>query len=358
MGAPTDEQTPHPQSRVQGQSRHGGDQWPQDDPGDRRRPRHPPDPGEPVEAAAAGWSQRAVYQGQADQGQGGRAGQGSRAVPADRPAADGAGVAQKKVSAAVMLVNYESWWITTTLNSASAANACCWACLDPRCITGPHRCGNRRCGSWQGSMLSIWKIPAAAAAGWWPIWPEMRSRSAVIGCETSCAAWGYGRSTRNPAQQCPGIHPSVFHAWWISAWSRQWIRCGPLISPTSRCRKAFSTWWRSWISFPGMCSAGSCPTALTRSSVWRLWRWRWKGAASQRSSTPTKDASLHPLSLFPGYMSRRSVSVGQDESVATTTSSSNAFGGQSSTRRCTCVPTAMAGRPRSAWPDSYGGTAM
>jgi len=54
-------------------------------------------------------------------------------------------------------------------------------------------------------------------------------------------------------------------------------------------------------------------------------------AASQRSSSPTKDGSLHPLSLFPGCMTRRSVSVVQDESVATTTSSSNAFGGQSST---------------------------
>ena len=30
------EQAPHPQSRVQGQGRHGGDQWPQDHSGDRR----------------------------------------------------------------------------------------------------------------------------------------------------------------------------------------------------------------------------------------------------------------------------------------------------------------------------------
>jgi len=126
----------------------------------------------------------------------------------------------KKVSAALMPMNYASWSITTIPSSASAAKACCWGCLDPRCTTGPHRCGNRCYGSWQGSMLSIWKIPAAVAAGWWPIWPEMRSRSAVIGCETSCAAWGYGRSTRNPAPQFPGIPPSVFHVWWISAWSR------------------------------------------------------------------------------------------------------------------------------------------
>ena len=57
-----------------------------------------PNPGEQVEAAAARWSQRAVHQGQADQGQGRWAGQGGGAVSADRTAADGAGVAQKNLS--------------------------------------------------------------------------------------------------------------------------------------------------------------------------------------------------------------------------------------------------------------------
>ena len=47
-------------------------------------------------------------------------------------------------------------------------------------------------------MLSTWRNPAAAAAGWWGIWPEMGSRSAGTGCETLCGAWVYGRSTRNP----------------------------------------------------------------------------------------------------------------------------------------------------------------
>lgn len=40
--------------------------------------------------------QRAVHQGQEDQGQEREPGQGGRAVSADRPVADGAGVAQKK----------------------------------------------------------------------------------------------------------------------------------------------------------------------------------------------------------------------------------------------------------------------
>jgi len=42
----------------------------QDDPGDCRRPRHPPDLGEPVEAAASGRCQRAVRQSRQKQGQG------------------------------------------------------------------------------------------------------------------------------------------------------------------------------------------------------------------------------------------------------------------------------------------------
>jgi transposase-like protein len=72
----------------------------------------------------------------------------------------------KKISAALTLVNFASWSITTIQSSASAGNAPCWVCPDSRSITGRHRCGNRRCKSWPGSMLSTWRIPAAVAAGW------------------------------------------------------------------------------------------------------------------------------------------------------------------------------------------------
>ena len=101
----------------------------------------------------------------------------------------------KKISAALMPVNCASWSITKTLTSASAANARCWGCPSPRSITSPYRCGNQPCGSWPGSMLCIWKTHAVAAAGWLTTWPERDSRSVVIWSETSCAAWGYGRST-------------------------------------------------------------------------------------------------------------------------------------------------------------------
>jgi transposase len=53
----------------------------------------------------------------------------------------------KKISAALTPVNCASWSITTTPSSASAANMRSWACPDPRCITGPRRCGHRLYGS-------------------------------------------------------------------------------------------------------------------------------------------------------------------------------------------------------------------
>ena len=77
---------------------------------------------------------------------------------------------------------------------------------------------------------------------------------------------------------------------WISGRSRLWIKCEPLTSPTSHCRGDSCTWWRSWMNTPGMYSAGSSPTALTQSSVWRLWSWHSAVAAGRRSSTPIKDA--------------------------------------------------------------------
>ena len=54
-------------------------------------------------------------------------------VPTDRQAPDGTGVAQKKISTALTLVNCESWSITTILSSALAANVRCLACRDGDC---------------------------------------------------------------------------------------------------------------------------------------------------------------------------------------------------------------------------------
>lgn len=127
---------------------------------------------------------------------------------------------------------------------------------------------------------------------------------------------------------------------------------------TSRCRKDFSTWWRSWISSPGASSAGSSRTALTRSSVGMSLRWRWEAAESQRSSTPIKAASSLLAPSWRGCRLRRSRSAGQVGNDVTTTSLLSGCGGLSSTRRSSCAPTAMAGRQRSAWPAFCGGTAM
>ena len=82
------------------------------------------------------------------------------------------------------------------------------------------------------------------------------------------------------------------------------------------------------------------------------------GGRKPESSAPTKAASSPPSTLWRSCRSRRSRSAGQGESAATTTSWWRGCGGRSSMRRCTCAPTAMAGRLKSAWPASSGGTAM
>jgi len=95
----------------------------------------------------------------------------------------------------------------------------------------------------------------------------------------------------------------------------------PRSIPTSRFGKASSTWWRLWISFLGLCSVGRFPTALTRSAVWKPWRWRSGVAGSQRLPTPIKIASSQHLCLWLGCRIKRSGSAGQERNVATTTSS-------------------------------------
>ena len=203
----------------------------------------------------------------------------------------------KKISAALTPMNCASWSIMLTLSSASAGIALCSAYRDRRSTTGQLLCVNRHCGSWPGSMPSTSSIPAAAAGGWSRTWPEKGSRSAATASEITCGPWVCGRSIRKPALRFPATHPSRFPAWWISGRSRWWIRCGLLTSPTYHCRNDSCTKWQLWISISDKCSAGSYPTALTRSSAWRLWRWPSAVAGGHRSSTPTKGASSYLFSV-------------------------------------------------------------
>ena len=80
--------------------------------------------------------------------------------------------------------------------------------------------------------------------------------------------------------------------------------------------------------------------------------------ASQRSSTLTKTVSSPLVFSWPGCKLRRSRSAGQEGNAATTISWLRGFGTLSRTRRCICVPTAMAGKLKSAWLASCGGTAV
>jgi hypothetical protein len=90
----------------------------------------------------------------------------------------------------------------------------------------------------------------------------------------------------------------------------------------------------------------------------RPWRWSSVLAASHRSSTPTRAASTPPQNSWLGSKQRGSRSVGQEESVVTTTSWWKDCGGLSSMRRSTCGPMATAGRLKLAWHTSSGGIAM
>jgi hypothetical protein len=89
-----------------------------------------------------------------------------------------------------------------------------------------------------------------------------------------------------------------------------------------------------------------------------LWRWGWEAAAGQRSSTPTRAVNSPLVTTWPDYRLRRSKSAGQEEGAATTTSWWRGCGERSSMRRCTYMPTGMAGQLKSAWPAFFGGNAM
>lgn len=125
------------------------------------------------------------------------------------------------------------------------------------------------------------------------------------------------------------MHLPLISGLWPSDRSRLWIRCGQPISRVSGCRKASQVLGGDrWGDFPGTCSAVSSPTALSRSFAWRLW----EVAVSKGSSTQIKAASSPRPTSWPGCRLRRSRSAGLGGSAATTTSSQNDCGGQSSTR--------------------------
>ena len=252
----------------------------------------------------------------------------------------------------------ENWSIQTTGSSRLAANVSCLDWPDPPTTTNQLQSVIRLWRSWPGLMPSTWKIPAVVSAGLFTIWPEKAFRLAETECVTSCAAWVYGRSTRNQGRQFQAALLSAFPVWWTSTRSHQLIRFGRRISPTSRCAKASCIWWRSWTCSPGMFSAGSCPTAWTRSSAWTRWRWPWRVAAGQRSFIQTRVVNSPLPTMWPSCRQKTSRSAGLVEGGATTTSWSKDSGVRSSMRRFISVPTAMVGRQKSAWLDSYGGMAM
>lgn len=137
------------------------------------------------------------------------------------------------------------------------------------------------------------------------------------------------------------------------------------LSHISLCRKASLTWWPLLNLTSGVCSAGSCPTALAGSSVWRPWRWPWRVARSTGSSIRAKVAKSCLPTLWNGF--GRSRSVGQAGNVALTHPCGTPVAdcqvrgrrllGEAEWR-CISEPMKMAGLRRSAWHTFSGGTAM
>lgn len=257
-----------------------------------------------------------------------------------------------------MPMTYENWLIMKIANSLLAGSVSCLDCHAQPFITSQFPCVSLRSASWPGSTPSTLRIQRPEAGGWLTTWPMKAFRSVVTECVTSCTAWGYERFIRNLALQFLAIQPSDFRAWLISIRSRLSIRSGRLISPTSPCRKVSSIWSQLLISFPGIYLAGNYPTALTRNSAWRPWKWRLQKGANLRSSTQIKALNSLPSTLWSVCRRRRSRSVGLAGEGVLTTFLSSDFGGPSSMRRCICGLTAMAGKLKSGCLDSSGGMAM
>ena len=225
----------------------------------------------------------------------------------------------------------ENWSIQTTGSSRLAANVSCLGWPDPPTTTNQFLSVIPLWRSWPGLMPSTWKIPAVVAGGLFTIWPEKAFRLAATECVTSCAAWVYGRSTRNQGRPFQAALLSGFPVWWTSTGSHPLIRFGRRISPISRCTKGSCIWWRSLTSSLGTFSAGSFPTAWIRNSAWTRWRWPWPVAAGQGSFIQARVVNSPLPTSWAGCRQKTSRSAGLAEGGATTTSCSKDSGVRLST---------------------------
>jgi len=128
-------------------------------------------------------------------------------------------------------------------------------------------------------MLSIWRIPAAAAAGWVDYHGQRReSRSAVSACETSCGRMGL-RAIYQEAH-APTV-PVDFHrealspAWWTSRRSRKVDQVWQRISRYIALRKGLSSTLVLVVDlFSTACTTlENSRAALDTEFCLRPWRW-------------------------------------------------------------------------------------
>ena len=141
----------------------------------------------------------------------------------------------KKVSAPRPLMNCADWSIRIILSSRFGDSVSCCDSRNPPSTTSRCRSGPKPSGSWRGSMPATWQILLQAAAAWSTTWPQTGSRWGETGYDTSCGAWGYGLSTRNPGPLFPAIRRYASHA--LLIWRKSRHRMGRDLSGklSARC---------------------------------------------------------------------------------------------------------------------------
>jgi len=118
-----------------------------------------------MEEAVVGECQRAVHAWIEDGSQSREPGQGGGTVPADRQAANGAGVAQKNLSSCDACELRKL--VDSNHPELSVSRQCEILGLpDPPIPIGPLQSGNRFWAPWPGSMRFTGRIPVVVAAGW------------------------------------------------------------------------------------------------------------------------------------------------------------------------------------------------
>jgi hypothetical protein len=145
-------------------------------------------------------------------------------------------------------------------------------------------------------MVATLTIPSLAAAEWWAAkdgTPISRDRVRYIMRQKGLRVIYQKPRTSIPGNRCERF-PCLADPKLVTAVEQVWATDITDIPLQKGCLHLMAV----VDSSQGICSAGGSPTALTRSSVWILWRWRSLLGESQRSIYRIRvDSSLYQSSL-------------------------------------------------------------